>query len=790
MITNRTLLPTPPFIYSGEIHYFRIPRGKWAAHLDRAVEAGLNMVSTYIPWRWHEPEEGAPDFSGETRPERDLLSFVELCGERGLYLSARVGPVCNGEMVHEGLPDWLIERYPETMLQLRPGEAIHHVGAPSYLNPTFQAQVHRWYDALLPLLAPRQVTRGGCIALVQLCNEIAMVNWVGRAVDHSPPVRRLYQRFLAETYQSVGELNQAHGTSYSSFEEVEQPPLRYDGGLLKYIDRARFFRDYYAEYFHTLETAARGRGIEVPVSANIPHFYDFDVRGRGIYSPLTTSLFRDFTRKTSGIVFGGAYQPRRIDWDNFHDLFLTSAMVRMIAEPRARLICAEMQTGIMYDRPRLYPSDVELNILSCLASGLDGVNGYMFSGGVNPARLGQFGTSHEWQAPVRPDGTVRRHFATVKRHGAWLSSFGATLATTRAVESVQLGFYAPYWMTEFMSGAFVTELEQKRKEAFYDGLARLLHVLNYPPRVVDLERDDLDAGRPLFLFTTGFMDPVAQERVAAFVRDGGRLFFGPEIPRTDLRGEPCPILAQALSLSRATQHGRSALHYGGERTFFADRATLFTPPRGSRVFIHDGAGRAAAALWRCGEGQVLFCGCALSDRFQFLVPLFDRMASSLRATRPVRVTNDELCAALREGERGSFLFLINYHEYPLESGVSLPSGSLPKLTVPARSGLILPLRLYVNPELTIESCTLSLRDLVETEQEVVLRLGGEAGREGVLRLRGELRELVLEGGQLRVRRGRGKEAHSVRCTLAVAEATLRVRLGAPATSRSRGARHG
>ncbi len=60
------------FLNSGEIHYFRIKRDLWDTHLDAAKEAGLTTVSTYVPWAFHESEEGIFDFEGASLPERDL----------------------------------------------------------------------------------------------------------------------------------------------------------------------------------------------------------------------------------------------------------------------------------------------------------------------------------------------------------------------------------------------------------------------------------------------------------------------------------------------------------------------------------------------------------------------------------------------------------------------------------------------------------------------------------------------------------------------------------------------
>ena len=46
------------FLYSGEIHYFRVPAADWRRRMRLLKEAGGNFVATYVPWIVHEPEEG------------------------------------------------------------------------------------------------------------------------------------------------------------------------------------------------------------------------------------------------------------------------------------------------------------------------------------------------------------------------------------------------------------------------------------------------------------------------------------------------------------------------------------------------------------------------------------------------------------------------------------------------------------------------------------------------------------------------------------------------------------
>ncbi|HNC75444.1 MAG TPA: beta-galactosidase, partial [Elusimicrobiota bacterium] len=167
----------PFFLYSGEVHYFRIPKTQWRARLTALKKAGFNTVSTYIPWSWHEPEEGRIDLTGETHPERDVMTFLDTAKSLGLFVSARVGPVSNAELVNEGIPGWLLSGYPDVFVTGRRNVGnLPHVTILSYLHPVFQEKVSRWYDALLPGVVQRQTTRGGNVLAVQLCNEVAMVH--------------------------------------------------------------------------------------------------------------------------------------------------------------------------------------------------------------------------------------------------------------------------------------------------------------------------------------------------------------------------------------------------------------------------------------------------------------------------------------------------------------------------------------------------------------------------------------------------------------------------------------
>jgi beta-galactosidase len=92
------------FIYGGEMHYFRVPPEMWADRLLKMKRAFLNCVGAYVPWNWHEPDEGQFDFTGE----KDLEQFINLSQEVGLYMFARHGPFICAEWDYGGLPAWLL----------------------------------------------------------------------------------------------------------------------------------------------------------------------------------------------------------------------------------------------------------------------------------------------------------------------------------------------------------------------------------------------------------------------------------------------------------------------------------------------------------------------------------------------------------------------------------------------------------------------------------------------------------------------------------------------------------
>jgi beta-galactosidase len=678
----------PAPLFAGEIHYFRIPRDAWDDRLARARRTGLNAVSTYIPWSVHEPVEGQCDFD-------DVLAWVEAIRRHGLHAFLRVGPVANAELTGEGVPGWLVHDPAARHRNLGADNADHYRG-PSYLAPRFLEAVGRWYEALLPRIAGLQSTRGGPVVAVQLCNEIGMIPWVAKSPDRAAPTEEGYRAFLKGRYASIEALNAVHGASWRRFDEIAQPPLLIESDNWQaHLDRAAYFRAHYAEYYARLAAMARRLGIEVPLIANIPMFWDFDMRGRGLQSPLTVSLFSRFAERVPGVSLGGAYQMRRLDHENSHDIAIATEMVQSAlgaadAPSRGAALCVELQTGVLCDRPRLYPSDIDLNLRLSFGHGLDGVNVYMFAGGRNADGMGGFGNYHEWQAPIASDGSTRPHLAPLESFGAFLAGFGTPFAASKKPSATAIGFHAPYWMTEFVAGGEAQALEAARDRFAFDGIWRLLDLTGRPFRVVDLDRDALPES--LFVFAWDRMAAETQRRLAEHVAAGGRIAIWPRLPERDWRGEPCAILAERLGLKPERRPPRVVIIDGEERHVGSDVQTVATR-EGDQVLARLKDGAPAALLRSCGKGAFLYIGFGIEDKFLYWRGIFSDWCDQLGVAESIRIRpRAEIGAPWRAGADGSFLTVSNPHEIEMTASIEIPSAGAAwrDLVLPPRGAWILP----------------------------------------------------------------------------------------------------
>ena len=148
------LLDGKPFqIIAGEMHFARIPKEYWRPRLKMARAMGLNAVSTYVFWNYHEPEPGTFDFTTESR---NISEFIRIAQEEGLLVIVRPGPYACAEWEFGGYPWWLLK---DKNLVVRGKDQKFLEACESYLK------------RLGSEIASLQITRGGPIIMVQVENE-------------------------------------------------------------------------------------------------------------------------------------------------------------------------------------------------------------------------------------------------------------------------------------------------------------------------------------------------------------------------------------------------------------------------------------------------------------------------------------------------------------------------------------------------------------------------------------------------------------------------------------------
>lgn len=156
---NVFLLDGKPFRYvSGSFHYFRTPKQHWRDRLRKMRAAGLNAVSTYVEWSFHQPTVDEWRWTGDA----DLVEFLNIAQEEDLLVLLRPGPYICAERDLGGLPYWLLTKVPDIRLRTKDSRYMEYVTV--YLNE------------VLERVKPYLRGNGGPIIMVQVENEYGSYN--------------------------------------------------------------------------------------------------------------------------------------------------------------------------------------------------------------------------------------------------------------------------------------------------------------------------------------------------------------------------------------------------------------------------------------------------------------------------------------------------------------------------------------------------------------------------------------------------------------------------------------
>ncbi|KAL5752456.1 hypothetical protein ACOSQ2_022963 [Xanthoceras sorbifolium] len=145
-------------LFSGSIHYPRMPPEMWSDILKKAKTGGLNVIQTYVFWNVHEPVQGQFNFEGNY----NLTRFIRMIGDHGMFATLRVGPFIEAEWNLGGFPFWLREVANITFLMD---------------NPPFKYHMKRFSKMIIDMMKEEKLyaSQGGPIILSQIENEYSTV---------------------------------------------------------------------------------------------------------------------------------------------------------------------------------------------------------------------------------------------------------------------------------------------------------------------------------------------------------------------------------------------------------------------------------------------------------------------------------------------------------------------------------------------------------------------------------------------------------------------------------------
>lgn len=669
----------PVYPYSGEFHYFRVPKQDWRRRMELFKEAGGNCIATYIPWLIHEPVEGQVIFGGEDGM-LDLEGFLQTAAEVGLYVVARPGPYQYSELKYDGLPTWLCDNYPQIRATTIDGKDFRNSSV-SYVHPLFLEKVNTWYGHVCPIIARYSVNNGGPVAFTQIDNEMGGIHWWVAGHDYNAEAMGFgkadgyYTRFLRRRYGTIEELNRLYEANYARFEDV-RPILPGTSDKLAEIRQARDYFDFYewttGEYARRLAEMARSYGIDTPLIHNSPN-------------PASNAQFLEVVEMVPPPFLLGSdhYYNLGQAWSQNNptpqyaiNVFLSNEMLRLMGFPPTVF---ELPGGSCSDWPPVTPQDAKACYLANIALGMKSSNLYIFTGGPNPPGAGITSDIYDFGAPIGADGEVRPLYDAVKETGLFLQEHPELVEMERVADCrVALDFEYPRAEKYWKSSAGFQMTASEAWDFLKKGPMITAFCVSLSPVFIDLRTDDwvADTSTPLIVVSSSSMAAEKQQRIVDFMMQGGRVLVTPVMPIVDEKLEPCTILADYLGNPTLEKNTNQLvrLTIGGVVNILNSGDVYVTTglPTGAEVLGTDElTGRTVA--WKiapAGGGAAIVLGFrwlhAMREHERMLLSLLNTLGVQQR----VLCSNPNVWTSLRSDGRGSFLFLLNLLSSPMTARVS------------------------------------------------------------------------------------------------------------------------
>lgn len=665
----------PFFFISGEIHYFRINPKLWKKHLRLLKETLADAVSTYIPWDWHEIEEGVFDFEGKTHPAKNLIEFIELTKEEKLHMIVKPGPYILAEYKNQGLPEWLLQKLSKNAFAQDENGNIISPDLVSYLSDEFLDYAYKWFDAVMPLISKYQLKNGGPISMIQICNEIGVFQWLSGKVDYNPKVVALYKEFLREKYSTIENLNSIYFTNYKDFDELKAPfgKITSKSDFCAYYDFHLFFRHYFNLYISALKEKIKSFGIDLQFTHNIPGW----IYGHAFELPMLISFYAEIFENQKDVLFGLDHIPEFVSYRNAHSDLACNKILKAL-QPELPIWAAEFQAGSREHHVKAYANELETFYFASLAHGLKGFNYYMFSQGINPNDKGYYGKTFYFQTALNANGSINPLYHSIKKVNSFIKKNEIELVQSATRSEICVGFYKPYFYTELISSQTlkekrldVSKLELNydprfiREKIYFNGLLRIFQTLNYNYEIYDLEKrnlNDLRKFKQLWVITTELMDEETQKFLFEYINHGGNLIMFPTIPEYDLYLNKCDFLKTKLNLDYNFEESDNLIKFMNiDDVYTVTKRKIIFSNNFNKSLAYTKNNRICGISKKIGNGEIKILGFLFGYSSDEHLAVIERIIKMDNVKRELSPTDKDLQITVRYGKKHKFIFILNYH---------------------------------------------------------------------------------------------------------------------------------
>jgi beta-galactosidase len=632
----------PAFLTSADYPYYRDDVENWPKKLDLLKDAGVRTITLYTPWRHHQPrQDAAPDFTGATQPNRDVLGFIRMIRERDMLAIVKPGPFIHAELNYGGLPDWVkptenpAVRPDADHLGFPPSWLITAEILPDFFDPEFRRLTDAWLRAVGDQVIRPNEAPDGPVVGVQILNEGIFSDSAGIAA----PGQLTYGGVSSSGYAAPRVADWGGG----------QPPRNWNppaalAGARPYVSFALHKGENYRDA--TVLSLAGLGPLRVPVILNpnpgfnpagLPNGPDDQVAANGEDWLLRTEAdqLENITRGLTNWVGLPQRDPRA------YLLYVQGA-----TRDRGPNLEEDWGFGYLYHEAYRKAQPSVFQSVAFTAWGLTGLNFYTGASttaferdpeldcyrnvgrcprpvSLNPSNTNPASHSpYPDAAPINADNTRGHTYAAMEQLASLWNEVGASLVRARPPRNLAWGIYPPYaaagawqpldadWRELGLVGA--PHAVFKGSEGFLssaiatDTQAGQVHL---PTASVE----ELDRWRTLVLAGSRWMDGATQAKLVEYVRRGGTLFMTGDVPV--LGGDlttPDRTLADALlpgaRLEVRTLDGPAEVGAFGGRWRAAGAATVLPETGGGEVEARLADGTPVAVSRRTGAGSFVFAG--------------------------------------------------------------------------------------------------------------------------------------------------------------------------------------